>query len=46
MHDFCFYFSFLQLQAQLEIELEVLEDLQSAFSAMMENLGDTQFVDR
>ncbi|XP_044470975.1 uncharacterized protein LOC123199978 [Mangifera indica] len=34
------------LQAQLEIELEVLEDLQSAFSAMMENLGDTQFVDR
>lgn len=46
MHDFCFYFSFLQLQAKLEIELEVLEDLQSAFSAMMENLGDTQFVDR
>ncbi|XP_031265376.1 uncharacterized protein LOC116123786 [Pistacia vera] len=32
-------------QANLEIELEVLEDLQSTFSAMMENLGDSDFVD-
>ncbi|KAJ0090842.1 hypothetical protein Patl1_14277 [Pistacia atlantica] len=32
-------------QANLEIELEVLEDLQSTFSAMMESLGDSDFVD-
>ncbi|KAF5749424.1 hypothetical protein HS088_TW04G01393 [Tripterygium wilfordii] len=29
------------LQAKLKIEIEVLEDLQSTFSSMMENLGDT-----
>ncbi|KAK2646321.1 hypothetical protein Ddye_021516 [Dipteronia dyeriana] len=31
--------------ANLEIELEVLEDLQSTFSGMLENLGDTGFAD-
>ncbi|KAL9445327.1 hypothetical protein AB3S75_018338 [Citrus x aurantiifolia] len=32
-------------QPDLEIELEVLEDLQSTFSSMMEILGDTDFGD-
>lgn len=41
----CVWFLLWQSQANLEIELEVLEDLQSMFSAMMENLGDTDFVD-
>ncbi|KAK3221400.1 hypothetical protein Dsin_008425 [Dipteronia sinensis] len=31
--------------ATLEIELEVLEDLQSTFSGMLKNLGDTDFAD-
>ncbi|OMO61338.1 carboxylase-lysine N-methyltransferase [Corchorus capsularis] len=33
-------------QPNLEVEKEVLEDLQSTFNGMMENLGDTDSVDR
>ncbi|XP_002531659.2 N-lysine methyltransferase setd6 isoform X2 [Ricinus communis] len=33
-------------QSNLEIEMEILEDLQSTFSNMMENLGDPDLVDR
>ncbi|XP_050220001.1 uncharacterized protein LOC126670340 isoform X2 [Mercurialis annua] len=33
-------------ESNLEIEIEILEDLQSTFSNMMENLGDVDLVDR
>ncbi|XVE80001.1 hypothetical protein DITRI_Ditri14bG0103500 [Diplodiscus trichospermus] len=33
-------------QANLEVDREVLEDLQSTFNDMMENLGDTDMADR
>ncbi|KAJ8751007.1 hypothetical protein K2173_016188 [Erythroxylum novogranatense] len=33
-------------QPNLEIEMEVLQDLHATFSDMMENLGDTDLVDR
>ncbi|XWS73228.1 hypothetical protein CRYUN_Cryun02cG0109600 [Craigia yunnanensis] len=34
------------IQANLEVDKEVLEDLQSTFNDMMENLGDADLVDR
>ncbi|CAH1426704.1 unnamed protein product [Lactuca virosa] len=32
----------IEVQEKLELELEILEDLQSTFDAMMENLGETE----
>ncbi|KAK6248079.1 hypothetical protein QUC31_019644 [Theobroma cacao] len=34
------------IQANLEVDKQVLEDLQSTFNDMLENLGDTDLVDR
>ncbi|XVF34222.1 hypothetical protein REPUB_Repub18cG0040700 [Reevesia pubescens] len=34
------------IQSNLQVDKEVLEDLQSTFNYMMENLGDTDLVDR
>ncbi|XP_022731950.1 uncharacterized protein LOC111286311 isoform X2 [Durio zibethinus] len=39
-------FSKSSIQSDLEVDKEVLEDLQSTFNDLMENLGDTDLVDR